>query len=59
MASEDTPKKTKTMDLFVLMDRARQYSPVILPMIAVFAMRWILAPSTSTTIIFQDHCPSH
>ena len=56
MASEEAPKKAKSMDLFVMLDRVRQYNPVILPMVAVFVMRWILAPSTSTTVIFQDKC---
>ena len=56
MATEETPKKAKSLDLFVLLDRVRQYNPVILPMAAIFVMRWILAPSTSTTVIFQDKC---
>jgi hypothetical protein len=56
MASEDTPKKPKSMDLFMILDRIRQYNAMVLPVAAIFVMRWILAPSTSTTIIFQDQC---
>ena len=56
MGSEDTPKKPKSMDLFVILDRVRQYNAMVLPVAAIFVMRWILAPSTSTTIIFQEHC---
>jgi len=56
MGSEDIPKKPKSMDLFVMLDRVRQYNSMILPAVAIFVMRWILAPSTSTTIIFQEQC---
>lgn len=58
MASEDTPKKAKSLDLFVILDRVRQYNAMILPVAAIFVMRWILAPSTSTTVIFQEKCLS-
>jgi hypothetical protein len=58
MASEDTPKKAKSLDLFVILDRVRQYNAMILPVAAIFVMRWILAPSTSTTVIFQEKCSS-
>lgn len=55
MGSEETPTAVKKpVDFFMLLDKVRKYNPVLLPMLAVFVMRWILAPSTHTTIVLKD-----